>query len=133
MREIGQTEEQRSAEPVQRLGTERSLHSALAEKRPTERDKLPLAPTPPHVPASGRDGVNWLTFVVTMQRQSMAERRQVEMYPNPRSPLSPLSLQLLSFSLSLSQRPPFAPLFFSVSLLTDLSIEENMVWREGET
>ncbi|KAK9974004.1 hypothetical protein ABG768_022115 [Culter alburnus] len=73
-----------------------------------------------------------LTFVVTMQRQSMAERRrQVEMYPNPRSPLSPLSLQLLSFSRSLSQRPPFAPLFFSVSLLTDLSIEENRVWREG--
>lgn len=62
----------------------------------------------------------------------MAERRrQVEMYPNPRSPLSPLSLQLLSFSRSLSQRPPFAPLFFSVSLLTDLSIEENRVWREG--
>lgn len=62
----------------------------------------------------------------------MAERRrQVEMYPNPRSPLSPLSLQLLSFSRSLSQRPPFAPLFFSVSLLTDFSIEENRVWREG--
>lgn len=118
---------------LKRLGTERSLHSTPAVEAAARRRAInftPFAPTP-HIRASGRDGVNWLTFVVTMQRQSMAERRQVEMYPNPRSPLSPLSLQLLSFSLSLSQRPPFAPLFFSVSLLTDLSIEENRVWREG--
>lgn len=111
------------------IARNRTLPSPRTSRR---CDKLsPSAPTP-HTPASGRDRVNWLTFVVTMQRQSMAERRQVEMYPNPRSPLSPLSLQLLSFSLSLSQRPPFAPLFFSVSLLTDLSIEEKRVWREGE-